>query len=409
MRTDLTRTAHEEARKQAVSVVVLEADPGSAPDASRGSTPVESTPAAVDTGDPASAARLADHPGSRRAPVDDSAGEAEVSAHDGYRVTARVDLGPVGQTLRTMTLWAVPLTLALVLIGAWLTWTAVGRVLVPVEALRREVSEITATDLHRRLAVPKGRDEIGRLAVELNSTLERFDRAVGRLRTFTGDASHELRSPLTTLRTRLEFALARPARTDWPRTAARALEDTEQIQELVEDLLLLARLDAHRPGREAEVDLAALARAHACTGVRSPVGTPVTVSVDAPGRAAVLGTASHLNRLITNLVGNACRHARGTVRVSVAPHAGRVTLEVADDGPGIAAADRERVFERFTRLDAARSRDAGGAGLGLAIARAIAAAHRGTLTAEEPSAPAGGARFVLSLPAVDETPAPRSA
>ncbi|MFE2286351.1 sensor histidine kinase [Streptomyces sp. NPDC059443] len=418
MRTDLWDTAREAARDRAVSTVdVLDLEdrsvtpaPWQSPVARQGPRPAVIAPEAEPPRPPAQASDPAPVPWPSPAPPD---GElAEVHSTDGrYAVAAYADFGAARETLRTMALWMVPITVTLALLGAWVTWTAVGRVLAPVEALRGEVAEITATDLHRRLAVPTGRDEIARLAIALNATLDRLERAVSRLRTFTGDVSHELRSPLTVLRMRLELALARPAETDWPKVAADALEDTDELHALVDDLLLLARLDAHQPGHEREVDLARLARTHASVGDTAQA-QGARVTVEAPGPVPVRGTPQHLARLITNLVENARRHARTTVRIRVSASAPasastdprQVVLEVTDDGGGIAAADRERVFERFTRLDTARSRDDGGAGLGLAIARAIAAAHHGTLTAEEPEGPPGGARLVLRLPDLPDLP-----
>ncbi|MFE2409221.1 ATP-binding protein [Kitasatospora sp. NPDC059408] len=417
LRADLWEAARDEARRNAVSAVeVLEARSSS----SGGSYTVRGGAAgAVSLGDPGTTTAqwdpgpVAQHPSASVSPTSasPSAGApsdatAIVNSGDGrFQVAAVVDFDAARATLLSMSSWMIPILLVLVLFCAWLTWTAVGRVLAPVEALRREVADITAGDLHRRLPVPGGRDEIARLATAMNATLDRLDHAVARLRTFTGDVSHELRSPLATLRTRLELSLAHPDRTDWPRTVADALEDTDELAGLVDDLLLLARLDAHRPGRESEVDLAELARTHGA--VPSNSAAPV-VLVDAPGPATVRGAPAHLVRVLTNLVDNARRHARAAVHVRVATEDGSITLEVADDGPGIPPADRERVFERFTQLDAARTRGCGGAGLGLAIARSIATTHHGTLTAEAPAGTVPGARLVLRLPAAERRPRPRT-
>ncbi|MEU4995973.1 ATP-binding protein [Streptomyces sp. NPDC021622] len=332
---------------------------------------------------------------------------AEAVSGDGrYRVTAQVDFDKAEAAWRTMAALLVPGVLLIVLLGALLTWRATGRALRPVEAVRREAAEITATDLHRRLPVPAAGDEISRLATTLNATLDRLERAVTRLQTFTADVSHELRSPLTTLRTRLELALVRPEGADWPQVATEALEDTQQLQDMVSDLLLLARLDAHEPAHESHVDLLDLVRNQA---QRPSNALPLTLEL--PSRPVMVrGDRAHLNRLLSNLVDNARRHAVTTVRVCAQLHddTGQVSVEVADDGPGIPADDRERVFDRFTRLDEARTRHDGGTGLGLAIARAIATAHGGTLTAEAPVGPLHGARLVLRLPAAEREPARRS-
>ncbi|GGP00110.1 sensor histidine kinase [Wenjunlia tyrosinilytica] len=329
-----------------------------------------------------------------QAPTATEGGKVSSFSADGrYRAQSAVDFTAAEDTLRGMLVLLATGVLLIVLLGALLTWVTVGRALAPVEAVRREAAEITANDLHRRLPVSPARDEISRLATTLNATLDRLDRAVTRLRTFTGDVSHELRSPLTTLRTRLELALARPDRAHWPQVAAEALEDTGHLQALVSDLLLLARLDAHHEPHHRQVDLTPLAHDLA----RRP-GATLPVDVDAPGPAPVLGNAAHLTRLLINLMENARRHAAATIRVRVAIDGHDVVLEVTDDGPGIPAEDRERVFGRFTRLDDARTRQDGGTGLGLAIARSIATTHGGTLTAQAPSGSQGGARLVLRLP-----------
>jgi signal transduction histidine kinase len=299
----------------------------------------------------------------------------------------------VDSALGTVTgalLAGVPLLLTLV---AGLTWLAVGRALHPVEALRKEVAEITASDLQRRVRVPRTRDEIFKLATTVNTTLNQLERAVARLSTFTSDAAHELRSPLTNLRARLELALTHSAATDWTEVGHESLRDTEQLQSITADLLVLARLDAGRPTGGELVDLAALVHEH---GGRHVTGG--RLHVDAPAPAVVRGSRNGLSRLLGNLLDNAERYAHAVVRVRVAVERHGIVVEVIDDGPGIVPADRERVFDRFTRLDDSRSRRAGGTGLGLAIARSIATAHGGTLTAEAPLADLGGARFVLRLP-----------
>jgi signal transduction histidine kinase len=311
----------------------------------------------------------------------------------------------VGTMIRLL-LFSVPLVLLLV---AAITWLAMGRALRPVEAIRAEFAEITSHDLHRRVPDPGAGDEVSRLAGTMNLTLDQLQRAVVRLRTFTSDASHELRSPLTTLRTRLELAVAAPERADWPDTGRESLRDAEQLQVIVEDLLLLARLDAGQvPGGE-RIEPGELVRQVA--GERS--GTRQLVLLDAAEPAVVLGSRVALSRLLANLVDNAVRHARTTVGVEVRNERDQVVVEVTDDGPGIPPDDRERVFDRFTRLDDARTRDSnghghgspdgtgspGGTGLGLAIARDIATAHGGTVSAEPPAPGHGGARLVLTLPA----------
>ncbi|MGW0737353.1 sensor histidine kinase [Streptomyces sp. NPDC002851] len=321
----------------------------------------------------------------------------ETSGEGRYRISSQINLTSTHETLARLLALLIPGVLLILLLAALLTWYAVGKALVPVGAVRREAAEITATDLHCRLPVPASHDEISRLATTMNTTLERLDRAVTRLRTFTGDVAHELRSPLATLRARLEVATARPERANWPRVAGEALEEAEQLQHLVDDLLLLARLDAHIPTTRRELDLADVAHAQArrIAGVDGPV-----VQVHAHEPAIVNGARSQLERLMTNLVDNARRHAHNTVRLTVTTEGEQVVVEVSDDGAGIPEADRERVFDSFVRLDDAGERDSGGTSLGLAIARSTAIAHDGTLTAEDPDPGPGfgGARLVLRLP-----------
>ncbi|MFF8317875.1 ATP-binding protein [Streptomyces bobili] len=287
------------------------------------------------------------------------------------------------RTALTVMLIGFPLVLAVV---AGVTWLMTRRALRPVEGIRREMAAITASaDLARRVPEPDSHDEVARLARTTNETLAALEAAVERQRRFVADASHELRSPIASLRTQLEVGAAHPELLDVPG----AVEDTVRLQNLAADLLLLARLDAGERPAEARVDLAALAREEAAGRVR--------VSVDAEP-ADVSGSRGQLRRVLANLLDNAQRHAREAVTVTVRREGGRAVVAVADDGDGVPEADRERVFERFVRLDAARSRDDGGAGLGLAIARDVAERHGGTLTVR--GTPEGGALFELRLPAV---------
>ncbi|MER6999814.1 HAMP domain-containing sensor histidine kinase [Streptomyces sp. NPDC000410] len=265
------------------------------------------------------------------------------------------------------------------------------RSLRPVEAIRREMEDITSRSLDRRVPVPDSDDVIAHLARTTNDTLDRLEQASARQQQFVADAAHELRSPLAGLRAQLESALRHPEGLRWPSVVADAVADVVRLQDLADDLLLLARMDGtrHRDRAVEEVDLAAVAEDLVREHQHLPVAGKLELTCDADGPAPVPGDPWQLERLLRNLLGNACRHAarRVTVRTRVDAGAGSraVVLEVIDDGPGIPHADRERVFERFTRLDAARARASGGAGLGLPIAREIAARHGGTLRVTESS------------------------
>ncbi|WP_225849244.1 cell wall metabolism sensor histidine kinase WalK [Streptomyces sp. HPF1205] len=281
-------------------------------------------------------------------------------------------LAPASQAMRTLTHVLIPGVPALLALVALFTWLAVGRALRPVSAIRAKVADITAHDLHERVPEPRTRDEIAALARTVNATLDRLRTAVDAHRQFVADAAHELRSPMAILRTRLE--LARPQE---KALAAQALDDVARLQALTSDLLLLARLDARRPLRVTELDLAQLVAEEAA---RKRPRLEVRVTLDLTPDVLVLGSPDHLRRLVANLVDNAVRHATATVAVRLGLRDGRPVLDVEDDGEGIAPEHHATVFDRFTRLDAARPRDTGGSGLGLPIARDIAAAHGATLT-----------------------------
>lgn len=290
------------------------------------------------------------------------------------------------------TLLVVGLPALAVFVGA-VTWWAVGRALRPVRAITRTMAVITATDLHRRVPEPPGTDEIGELARTVNATLARLDTSVERQRRFVADASHELRGPLAAVRADLEISTTHPAVSDWTTVATDVLGDVERLQQLTDDLLLLARLDAERPPDRERVDLVEIVAAAAGDLQRDDL----TVDVAGLGaQAIVAGDRNQLHRLARNLLGNAERHAHRWMRVAVERHTSCVLLEVSDDGEGIPPGERDRVFERFVRLDDARTRDAGGSGLGLAIVHDVAAAHGGhaTITGSE----RGGARVVVEFP-----------
>ncbi|MEU8194849.1 HAMP domain-containing sensor histidine kinase [Microbispora amethystogenes] len=276
----------------------------------------------------------------------------------------------------------------LVGLWTWTTWRAAGRVLRPITVIRQRMSEITAHDLSLRVPQPPGRDEIARLARTANQTLDRLESAVTQQRHFAAVVSHELKSPLTGLRTGLEEALLYPE-IDAREAIARSLPVAERLQQIIDELLAFARL-RNTPCVSEPVDLGALVRAEvAARGGEVPVHARTE-----PG-LRVLGSRVQLACVVTNLLVNAQRHAISKVDVTAEPADGQALVTVLDDGDGVAEEDRERVFEPFVRLDAARRLDPGGSGLGLALCRAIAVAHKGSLRIEDSPR---GARFVLRLP-----------
>jgi signal transduction histidine kinase len=295
-------------------------------------------------------------------------------------------------TLRRVLLVVCPLVLAL---GALSAWLLVGRSLRPVEAMRARVADISAHALQQRVPQPAADDEIGRLARTLNAMLDRLERASERQRRFVADASHELRTPLTGVRAALEVAAAHPERAQWPELTAAVLGESLRMERLIDQLLLLARSDEGITGERAAVDLAAVVAAAAER--EPPPGR--TLTVEAAGPTLVLGSADQLGRLVANLLDNALRAARRQVVVRLSERDHHAELTVSDDGPGIPPADRERVFERFVRLEEDRSRRSGGFGLGLAIAREIAVAHGGSLAvAGTPPGTGSGATLVARFP-----------
>ena len=296
------------------------------------------------------------------------------------------------ETLATVaTLLAIALPLLLLLVAVT-TWSVVGRALRPVELIREEVDGITAERLHQRVPVPETADEIAALATTMNGMLDRLDAAATAQRRFVSDASHELRSPLATIRQHAELAQAHPDVTSIGELAEVVSEEGLRLQGIVESLLLLARLDEGASTHDEAVDLDDIALGE----VRRLRAAGIDVDGSGIHAARVHGDPRLLGQLVRNLADNAVRHSRGRVAIGVTPSDGYVFVTIENDGTGVPAEERERIFERFVRLDEARSRDAGGSGLGLAIARGIAASGHGTLTVDDSRW--GGARFVLTLP-----------
>jgi signal transduction histidine kinase len=316
-----------------------------------------------------------------------------VPASGRHVVIAAASFAQVHESLATLAralFVGTPLLFGLLALAIWLV---TGYTLRPIAALRRGAAEVTGTGGPRALPVPPARDEVRSLAVTLNDMLSRLAEAQQRQRDLVSDTAHELRSPIASIRAQLEVALDHPDGLDWAETARDVHADTLRLARLAEDLLLLARLDG-QPLRRTAVDLCALCRSAAAGYATARV--PVRASVSSSEACEVAGDPDALRRLLVNLLDNAVRHAASQVCVSVRSEAGWAVLTVTDDGPGIPAADRERVFGRFTRLDNARDRTGEeGAGLGLAIVRSTAEAHGGSASLGDAGP---GLRVVVRLP-----------
>ena len=305
-----------------------------------------------------------------------------------YRVTATTPASLVSDNTAALRgSLAAGFPVLVVLVGV-ITWLLAGRSLSPVEKIRAQVEEISAHTLDRRVPAPATDDEVGRLAATMNRMLGRLESSARRQREFVSDASHELRSPIASMRTELEVALREPTAADWKIVASNALAENARLEGIVDDLLTLARLDEGRVPAAEDVDLDDVAREEAAR-LRD-----ARVTLDC-SPARVRGNREQLARALRNLLENAARYANERIAVSIVASNGSVEMAVADDGPGIPEAERERVFERFTRLDEARARSGGGVGLGLALVRAIAEAHGGTASA---AGDRSGARLVVRLP-----------
>jgi heavy metal sensor kinase len=333
-------------------------------------------------------------------PRDTSRYRMRTTADATHRISAARDETALRQTVRTLaTILAmgIPCALGLALAGGYLL---AGRVLAPVGAMAETARKITAESLDARLPVERPRDEFGRLAGVFNDTLSRLAAAFAELRRFTADASHELRTPLTGIRSVGEVALQRPLTAQGYRDVIGSmLEEVDRLTRLVESLLLLTRADAPRtPLTRTPVDLAELA-AGVSEGLRVLAEEKdQTLIVDAGSVVMAECDAGVLRQGVSNVLHNAIKYTpnKGEIRVAATARGRHAVIEVSDTGPGIATAHRERIFERFYRVDDARSRETGGVGLGLAIARWAVEANGGRIEVE--SEEAGGARFRIVLP-----------
>ncbi|MGH8860053.1 MAG: sensor histidine kinase [Jatrophihabitantaceae bacterium] len=314
-----------------------------------------------------------------------------------FTVVVYTDISRVDDSIRVLTEAAlIGAPIAVLLVGLS-TYFVTSLTLRSVGALRHGAANISAAGLSgQRLPVPGAQDEIHRLAVTLNRMLDRIESATARQRTFVGDAAHELRSPLASLRVQLEVAQRMGPGTDWPELIDDVLIDVGRLDRLVGDLLALARLDETGDGaaRHEPVELGELVESLA--GGYDQARVPVAVDA-APG-VSVLGDRDGLHRVVVNLVDNAQRYARTEVRIAVSANRSDATLTVIDDGPGLPEGERERVFDRFYRAELSRSRDSGGTGLGLPIVRDIVRAHHGSVHVDARSDGEPGLQATVALP-----------
>ena len=317
-----------------------------------------------------------------------------------HRLSAARDESPLRQTLSTLALIlaiGVPGALALALGGGYFL---AGRVLAPIGAMAETARKITAESLTARLVVENPRDEFGRLATVFNDTLARLQEAFEQLRRFTADASHELRTPLTAVRSVGEVALQRHLTAEGYREVIGSmLEEVDRLTRLVENLLTLTRAESGRIPLTLEiVDLAELATSVAESLRVLAEDKEQTLVVETAGHISVRCDPAILHQALLNLLYNAIRYtpSEGTIRVSTeATSSGEAAIAVVDTGPGIPIEHRERIFERFYRVDGGRSRDAGGVGLGLAIARWAVEANGGRIEVEGEEGQGSVFRIVL--------------
>ena len=330
-----------------------------------------------------------------------STGVSAADTH--YVVQVAAPLEAQRETLQTVGLFLLVLSPALVIAVAIAVWILVGRALRAVERIRAEVATIDDQRLSMRVDVPPTHDEMAALAVTMNAMLDRLETSQRAQRHFVSDASHELRSPLATLTTATELATAGNEATR-TRLLGTIAGELTRVRRLVENLMTLARADADdRLEVREDVDLDDLLDGEA-RRLRATSTLLVSARLE-PVRLSG-GDTQRLAQALRNLVDNAERHARTTIRLTVGESDGVALLRVDNDGEPVPEADRERIFERFVRLDESRSRDAGGSGLGLAIARTAVAAHGGTVRAS--ASDEGWCRFEVRLPLTGRPDPPRS-
>jgi two-component system, OmpR family, sensor kinase len=337
-----------------------------------------------------------------------------VRSTHGRVITVAYDLSDFRHTDRSLAWLQFGIGAAVLLVLGLAIYAVVSKSLQPLMEVEQTAAAIASGQLDRRVPERDPRTEVGRLSLALNGMLAQIQAAVAssessaglarssedRMRRFITDASHELRTPLTTIRGFAEL-YRQGAVSDIDQTMSRIESESRRMGLLVEDLLLLARLDAHRPLESQRVDLLALA-ADAVHDTRAIAPQrKITVDVvDGPGIPQVLGDEARLRQVLSNLMVNAVQHTPDTANivVRVGTKNADAVLEVIDDGPGMEEQDAQRVFERFYRADTSRARSSGGSGLGLSIVDSLVRAHGGTVAVT--TAPGQGCRFYVSLPRI---------
>jgi signal transduction histidine kinase len=320
-------------------------------------------------------------------------GQKVNTPHGAYTVIVGGGSEAVEATARTVALLLACGAPIIVGVAAAASYRLVRRSLQSVDAIRTRVAEISASDLAERVPVPASHDEISALAVTMNEMLARIEAAHRAQQRFVGDASHELRSPLTTIISGLEAAEDHPELLITGLASKTLLPEAHRMRTLIDDLLLLARADEQRlVMRAKKVSVNEVAEAEVARARHDANCAIHSITMPAP----ILGDSAAISRVIRNLIDNAVRHATSRVDVCVGSQDRAAIISISDDGPGIAPEDRTRVFERFVRLDSDRSRSSGGAGLGLAIVAEVVAAHGGTVTIEDQLG--RGTTMLVSLP-----------
>ncbi|MEO8745971.1 MAG: HAMP domain-containing sensor histidine kinase [Candidatus Dormiibacterota bacterium] len=323
----------------------------------------------------------------------------------GDYVVLAIPMSDVQSTLSQLLLLEALISIGVVVATAVLALLLIRISLSPLQRMGGVASHIAAGDLSRRVEPATPKTEIGRLGLALNGMLSQIEAAFAqrtaseaRLRRFIADASHELRTPLTSIRGYSEMlrrgAAASP--TDSELARRRIEEESVRMSVLVDDMLLIARLDQGRALETRPVDLQAIAR-DAAADARA-VAPQREINLDAPNPVVVTGDDTRLRQVLGNLVRNALVHTpqKSAVEIAVSTEDGVGRMSVADHGPGLRAEDRDRIFEAFYRADPSRSRDSGGAGLGLSIVSAVVSAHGGKVSVKETGG--GGATFEVELP-----------